>query len=65
MAKDVEKYVEKLKQKAIRMTSQRYAILEYLATDGNHPTANEVYEYLKDDFPNMSVATVYNNLNFF
>lgn len=65
MAKDVEKYVKKLKQKAIRMTSQRYAILEYLAVDGNHPTANEVYEYLKDDFPNMSVATVYNNLNFF
>ena len=65
MAKNVEKYIEKLKQKAIRMTSQRYAILEYLAIDGNHPTANEVYEYLRDDFPNMSVATVYNNLNFF
>ena len=25
----------------------------------------ENYEYLKNDFPNMSVATIYNNINFF
>lgn len=61
----IEKYVDILRKNNIRMTSQRYAILEYLATDGKHPTANEVFEALKDDFPNMSVATVYNNLNFF
>ena len=47
------------------MTSQRLAILEYLAIDGNHPTANEIYEALQDETPNMSVATIYNNLNFF
>lgn len=65
MAKDIEYYIKKLKKKNIRMTSQRYAILEYLAIEGIHPTANDVYEHLKDDFPKMSVATVYNNLNFF
>lgn len=65
MAKDVKKYINKLKKKNIRMTSQRLAILEYLAKDGNHPTANEIYEALKHDIPNMSVATIYNNLNFF
>lgn len=65
MKAKIEKYVDILRQNDIRMTSQRYAILEYLAVDGKHPTANEVYEDLKDDFPNMSVATVYNNLNFF
>ena len=65
MAKDIDKYVKKLKKNKIRMTSQRYAILNYLAIEGNHPTANEVYDHLKDEFPKMSVATVYNNLNFF
>lgn len=65
MSDMVEKYVKILKQNNIRMTSQRYAILEYLVTERSHPTANEVYEALKSDFPNMSVATVYNNLNFF
>lgn len=61
----IEKYVDILRKNDIRMTSQRYAILEYLAVEGKHPTANEIYEDLKDEFPNMSVATVYNNLNFF
>lgn len=61
----IQKYVDVLRKHDIRMTSQRYAILEYLALDGIHPTANEVYENLKDRFPSMSVATVYNNLNFF
>lgn len=65
IAKDIEKYIKKLKKKDIRMTSQRYAILKFLAIDGNHPTANDIYEHLRDDFPKMSVATVYNNLNFF
>lgn len=65
MGTSVDKYIQQLKKFNIRMTTQRYAILEYLALEGNHPTANDVYEHLKDDFPNMSVATVYNNLNFF
>lgn len=65
MINNLEKYIKILKQNDIRMTSQRYAILEYLAKDEKHPTANEIYEDLKDDFPHMSVATIYNNLNFF
>ncbi len=65
MANEIQGYIEKLKQNNIRMTSQRIAILEFLATDGNHPTANEIYQALKDKNPNMSIATVYNNLLFF
>lgn len=65
MGNDIDKYIQQLKKFNIRMTNQRYAILEYLLLKGNHPTANEIYEYLKNDFPNMSVATIYNNINFF
>src|SRR5699024_12332848 len=61
----IEKYVNILRENDIRMTSQRYAILKNLAEGNKHPTANEIYEDSKDDFPNMSVTTVYNNLNFF
>ncbi len=65
MGNDIDKYIQQLKKFNIRMTNQRYAILEYLLLKSNHPTANEIYEYLKNDFPNMSVATIYNNINFF
>ena len=65
MANEIQGYIEKLKKNNIRMTSQRIAILEFLARDGNHPTANEIYQALKDKNPNMSIATIYNNLLFF
>lgn len=65
MPKDIEKYIKKLKKKDVRMTSQRLAVLNYLADEGNHPTAYEIYDALHPDHPNMSMATIYNNLNFF
>ena len=61
----LSKYVEFLKEKNVRMTSQRTAILENLLDGNRHPTVNEIYDDLKDDFPSMSVATIYNNLKFF
>jgi len=57
--------VEKLKATGVRMTPQRHAILEYLLTTMSHPTADEIYKALEKDFPNMSVATIYNNLRLF
>lgn len=59
------KYIDLLKEKDVRMTSQRTAILENLVAGNKHPTVNEIYDDLKDDFPSMSVATIYNNLKFF
>lgn len=57
--------LDKLKQSSVRITPQRHAILEYLATSKSHPTADEIYKSLESNFPNMSVATVYNNLRVF
>lgn len=54
-----------LKESGVRITPQRHAILEYLISSEMHPTADEIYKALEDDFPNMSVATVYNNLRVF
>ncbi|MEI3606427.1 peroxide-responsive transcriptional repressor PerR [Pseudogracilibacillus sp. SE30717A] len=54
--------IETLKKSGIRITPQRHAVLEYLLTSMSHPTADEIYKALEGKFPNMSVATVYNNL---
>lgn len=56
---------DKLKATGVRITPQRQAILEYLIESMTHPTADEIYKALSDRFPNMSVATVYNNLRVF
>jgi Fur family peroxide stress response transcriptional regulator len=57
--------LEKLRRNGVRMTPQRHAILAYLINTMGHPTADEIYQALSDQFPNMSVATVYNNLRMF
>ncbi|MFT8319093.1 MAG: peroxide-responsive transcriptional repressor PerR [Sporolactobacillus sp.] len=61
----IDKAIEVLKDSGVRITPQRHAILEYLIMSDSHPTADEIYKALEHQFPNMSVATVYNNLRVF
>lgn len=64
-AERLEEAVKQLKANKVRMTPQRHAILAYLINSLTHPTADEIYRALEKKFPNMSVATVYNNLRVF
>ncbi len=49
--------------KAMKYSRQRAAILSFLKTRKDHPTAEIVYSGLKEEFPNISLGTVYRNLN--
>ncbi|MCD6282113.1 transcriptional repressor [bacterium] len=44
------------------MTRQRRVILEELKKAGSHPTADEVYRRVQKRIPNISMGTVYRNL---
>ena len=46
-----------------RKSRQRDAIIENLLSRYDHPTAEDVYLSLKPAMPNISLATVYRNLN--
>lgn len=46
-----------------RMTKQRKAILKVLKNTDSHPTADWIYEHVKIKIPNISLGTVYRNLN--
>lgn len=48
---------------ASRRSKQRDAVLENLLSRYDHPTAEEVYESVRKALPNISLATVYRNLN--
>ena len=48
----------------MRMTNQRQEILEYLSQSTDHPTAEEIYDVVKQKLNRITKATVYNNLNF-
>lgn len=57
--------INTLRQAGVRITPQRQAILSFLIKSDTHPTADEIYQSLSPDFPNISVATIYNNLKVF
>jgi Fe2+ or Zn2+ uptake regulation protein len=60
---DATPLVAALRAAGLKITPQRLAIVECLDGDATHPTAQELYERLRDRFPTMSVATVYNTLS--
>lgn len=46
----------------LKHSKQRDAILEFLMTRKDHPTADTVYQNVREQFPNISLGTVYRNL---
>jgi Fe2+ or Zn2+ uptake regulation protein len=50
--------------KKSRNTKQRAVILEILHKGGSHPTAEAIYHEARKVLPNISLGTVYRNLNF-
>ena len=47
----------------MKYSKQREMILDYVKKNLVHPTANHVYSSLKKEHPNLSLGTVYRNLN--
>lgn len=52
---------EKL-QPNMRITNQRQVILEELRKVKTHPTANELYDMVRERLPRIGLGTVYRNL---
>lgn len=54
--------VEILKAKDIQVTPQRLAIFEQLMGRKDHPSAEMIFNEIKNDFPSLTLVTVYNTL---
>src|SRR5690554_855236 len=52
-----------LKEKNLKVTPQRMAILEAIMNVKNHPSDENVVDYIRKNHPNISVATVYKVLD--
>lgn len=48
--------------KTLKYSRQREAIKDFLATRKDHPTADMIYTHIRQEFPNISLGTVYRNL---
>ena len=51
-----------MREAGVRLTPQRFAVLEYLTRAAGHPTADQIAAEINRRFPRASRATVYNTL---
>jgi len=59
----VEKVISALREGGYKVTAQRVAIVRALTSDRTHPTAEEIYQRVRREYPMMSPATVYKTLD--
>jgi Fur family peroxide stress response transcriptional regulator len=57
--------MERLHRAGLKATGPRMLILEALETNCNHPTAEQIHEKLRKDYPSLSLSTVYQTLDAF
>lgn len=57
--------IARLEQHEVRPSAQRLAIAGYVLATTDHPTADEVWRQVREHFPMVSRATVYNTLQLF
>lgn len=55
--------IQQIKGKGFKITPQRRAIIEALLIPDKPPTAKDVLEIVRDKHPEVSLDTVYRNLN--
>jgi Fur family peroxide stress response transcriptional regulator len=51
--------------KDLKVTPQRIAVLDIILNLNNHPTAEDIAEYLRLNFPHVPIGTVYKILDIF
>jgi len=58
-----EQLIAELRKSGFKVTPQRLAICETILSSKEHPTADQVYEKVKEKYPTISLATVYQTLH--
>jgi len=59
---DKTNLVKMLKGKGIQVTPQRIAIFDRLLCRTDHPSAEMIFSELTDEFPSLTLVTIYNTL---
>jgi Fur family peroxide stress response transcriptional regulator len=62
MQKEIEQFIQNCKQIGLHVTYQRIAIYQRLLNRVDHPTADDLYQEMVQEFPTLSRATVYKTL---
>jgi len=61
----MKQLLQALRRHGIQPTAQRLAVARFVLDADSHPTADQIWEKVRQRSPTLSRATVYNTLNLF
>ncbi len=61
----VENFIDRCREQGIRVTHQRLEIFRELAVSEEHPSADIIFERVRERLPTVSLDTIYRTLNLF
>lgn len=60
---DIQELIKTLRKNEYKVTTQRLAICEFILSRKDHPTAEQIYQGLRNEYPTISLGTVYKTLH--
>ena len=60
---DTQSVIGFFREKGLKVTSQRLAICNFILSRKDHPTAEQIYEGLRNEYPTISLGTIYKTLH--
>jgi Fur family peroxide stress response transcriptional regulator len=59
---NIQQIITMLRERGYKVTPQRLAVCELVLSSKDHPTAEQIYQKVKEKHPTISLATVYQTL---
>jgi Fur family peroxide stress response transcriptional regulator len=60
---DNQELINLFRENGYKVTAQRLAICKFLNSRKDHPSAEQIYQGLKKDYPTISLGTIYKTLH--
>jgi len=60
---NTQELIVKFRENGYKVTAQRLAICKFILSRKDHPTAEQIYQELRDEYPTISLGTVYKTLH--
>jgi len=60
---DTNDLINFFREKGLKVTSQRLAICNFILSRKDHPTAEQIYQELRNEHPTISLGTIYKTLH--
>jgi len=60
---DTQDLISFFREKGLKVTSQRLAICNFILSRKDHPTAELIHQELRNEYPTISLGTIYKTLH--